>query len=83
MSLFDVNMNQMIEIDEHLRFYKYMGFTSEIDDMASIRVAYNNTDSIPLADVVDIWLQFRSGTSTNVKNDTIDQAIRAVMHEEL
>ena len=83
MSLFDVNMNRMIEIEEHVRFFKVFGFTSDIDDMTSFGVAYNNTDSVPLADVIDIWLQFRSSTATNAKNDTVDQAIRTVAHEEL
>ena len=83
MSLFDVNENKMIEIEEHVRFFKSMGFTSDIEDMASFKVAYNNSDSIPLAVVVAMWVDFRTDTTTNVKNDTIDQAIRTVLHEEL
>ena len=80
MSLFDVNMNSMIEMDEHVRFLKVHGFTSDIDAMEFIMVAYNNSDSIPLVDVVKIWLQFETDSTTNVKNDTIDQAIRTVSH---
>ena len=30
MSLFDVNMNRMMEMEEHVRFFKIMGFTSSI-----------------------------------------------------
>ena len=83
MSLFDVNMNSMIEIDEHLRFMKTHGFTRDLDDLQFYRVAYNNTESVPVADVIEMWLQFRAGSATNAKNDTIDQAIRTVSHEEL
>ena len=83
MSQYDINMNSMIEIDEHLRFLKTHGFTSDIDDMVFIRVAYNNTDSVPLADVVDMWLHFGADATTSAQNDTIDQAIRMVSHEEL
>ena len=83
MSLFDVNDNKMMEIEEHVRFFKMLGFTSDIEDLMSFRVAYNNTESVPLADVVDLWLHFRTDTTTNAKNDTIDQAIRTVSHEEL
>ena len=83
MALFDVNMNSFIEMDEHLRFLKTNGFTSDLDDLEFIRVAYNNTDSVPLADAVDMWLHFETDTTTNAKNDTIDQAIKTVTHEEL
>ena len=84
MSLFDVNMNSKIDIDEHMRYLKIHGFTSDIDDLEFIRVAYNNTDSgVPLADVVEMWLHFETDTTTNAKNDTIDQAIRTVSHEGL
>ena len=82
-SMFDVNMNRMTEIDEHMRFLKVHGFTSDIDDMEFIKVAYNNTDSVPLADVIELWHQFGTDTTTNAKNDTIDQAIRTMSHEEL
>ena len=82
-SMFDVNINSIIEIDEHMRFLKFHGFTSEIDDMEFIRVAYNSTDSIPLADVINIWLQCETDIRTSRTNDTIDQAIRTVSHEEL
>ena len=82
-SMYDVNMNRMTEMDEHVRFLKVHGFTSEIDDMEFIRVAYNNTDSVPLADVIELWNQFGTDTTTNAKNDTIDQAIRTVSHQEL
>ena len=72
-------------MDEHVRFLKVHGFTSDIDAMEFIKVAYNNTDSIPLVDVVKIvkiWLQFETDSTTNAKNDTIDQAIRTVSREE-
>ena len=81
MSLFDINMNSMIEIDEHLRYLKVHGFTSDLEDLEFIRVAYNNTDSIPLSVMVDMWLHFETDTTTNAKNDTIDQAIRTMSHE--
>ena len=76
-------MNIMMELDEHMRFMKVHGFTSDLDDLQFYRVAYNNTDSVPLADVIEMWLQFGTDKTTNVKNDTIDQAIRTVSHEEL
>ena len=46
-------------------------------------MAYNNTDIVPLPAVVDLLVQFRTGTATNAKNDTIDQAMKVVLHEEL
>ena len=76
-------MNSMIEMDEHLRFLNTHGFTSDIDDLEFIKVAYNNTDSIAFTDVIEMWLQFETDETTNAKNDTIDQAIRTVSHEEL
>ena len=66
-SLFDVNINGKMEMDEQMRFLKTHGLTSDLDDLEFIKVAYNNTDSIALADVIEMWLQFRAGTSTNVK----------------
>ena len=70
-------------MDEHLRFLNTHGFTSDIDDLEFFKVAYNNTDSIAFAEVVEMWLQFETDETTNAKNDTIDQAIRTVTHEEL
>ena len=72
-----------MEIDEHIRFFKVYGFTSEIDDIEAFRVAYNNTDNVPLADVIEIWLRFRTDAATSAENDTVDQAIRMALHEEL
>ena len=73
----------MIEMDEHLRFMKTHAFTSDIEDLQFYKVAYNNTDTVPLSVVIEMWLQFGTDTTTNVKNDTIDQAIRTVSHQEL
>ena len=83
LSLYDTNMNSMMELDEHVRFFKVHGLKSDIYDIESFRIAYNNTDSVPLADVIDTWLQFGSDTTTNPSNDTIDQAIKMASHEEL
>ena len=83
MVLFDVNMNGRIEVDEHVRYLKVHGFTSDIDDMTFFKMAYNNTDSATFDDVIEMWLQFGADTSTNANNDTVDQAIRTVSHEEL
>ena len=70
-------------MDEYIRHLKVHGFTSELDDLEFIRVAYNNTDSIPLSFMVDMWLHFETDSTTNAKNDTIDKAIRTVSREEL
>ena len=83
MSMFDVNMNRMMEMNEHLRYLKVHGFTSEIDDMEFFRVAFNNTDSVPMEKVVDMWLHFGTDLTTNAENDAIDQAMKTVSHEEL
>ena len=76
-------MNSLIEMDEHIRHLKVRGFTSHIDDMEFIRVAYNNTDSIPVAEIIGKWLQFGADLTTSAKNETINQAMRTVSHEEL
>ena len=82
-SLIDANMNNMLEIEEHIRWFRVFGLTNNKSDMAAFRVAYNNTDSVPLDVAIDIWLEFRVGTTTTATNDTIDEAIKTASHEEL
>ena len=82
-SLFDVNVNFRMEMDEHVRLFKVLGHFNDSADMASFKVAYNNTDSVPFDVVIDTLTQFRTGTATTAQNDTIDEAIKTALREEL
>ena len=83
MTLFDANMNNMIEMDEHVRTFKVFGHVSDTADMASFQMAYKGAESIPLEEVVNLVIEFRTGTATTAQNDTIDEAIQTALHEEL
>ena len=80
LSFFDANMNNMLEEDEHVRFFEVMGHVNYAKDMASFKVAFNHTGSVPLDVAIDAWTKFRLGTSTTSQNDTIDNAIRTALH---
>ena len=80
LSIFDFNMNNMLEEDGHIRFFKVMGHMNYAKDMASFKVAFNHTGSVPLDFAIDDWIQFRLGTATTSQNDTIDRAIRTALH---
>ena len=81
--LFDANMNNMMEMEEHVRLCKAFGHTSNVGDMASFRVAFNNSESVPLSVAINAWLRFRTNTMTTTETDTIDEAIKTALHEEL
>ena len=83
LSLFDANMNNILEMDEHVRALKVYGHISDAADMASFRMAYKGAESISLEEVVNLMVEFRTGTATTVQNDTLDEAIKAVLHEKL
>ena len=82
-SLFDANINNMIEMDEHMRALEVYGHINSAANMASFKMAYKGADSVSLEKAVNFWLQFWTGTTTTAQNDTIDEAIKTALHEEL
>ena len=81
-SLFDANMNNMLEIEEHVRLFKVFGRINNEAAKASFRIAYKTTESVPLDVVIDTWIRFRIGITTTTKNDSLDEAIKTALHEE-
>ena len=82
-TLCDANMNNMLEMDEHVRVLEVYGHTNREANMASFKKAYKGAESVSLEQVVNLLLQFRIGTATTAQNDTIDEAIQTALHEEL
>ena len=81
--LFDTNTNNMLDLDEYVRFFKVFGYLSDAADIASFKVAYNSTNSVSLEKAVNIALQHRTGTSTTAQSDPLDNAMRTAQREEL
>ena len=82
-SLFDTNMNKKLDMEEYVRISKVLGHNSDSADMAAFKIAYNNTESVPHEVEMDTWIQFMTDNSTSATNDTMDEAIKTVLHEEL
>ena len=82
-SLFDTNMNKRRDMEEYVRMSKVLGHTNDSADMAAFRIAYNNTESVPHDVELETWIRFMTDNSTSATNDTMDEAIKTVLHEEL
>ena len=82
-SLFDANMNNKLDMEEYVRISKVLGHTSDSADMASFRIAYNTTESVPHDVEIETWIRFMTDNSTGATNDTLDEAIKTALHEEL
>ena len=82
-SLFDINMNNKLEMEEYVRIFKALGHISDSADMESFRIAYNTTESVPFDVDMGLWIQFMTDKSTSATNDTMDEAIKTALHEEL
>ena len=81
-SLFDTNINNKLDMEEHVRTFKVFGHNSDSSDIASFRIAYNNTESVPHDVVMEIWIRFISDNSTSATSDTIDGAIKTALNDE-
>ena len=83
-SLFDIDVNNQLDMKEYVRMFKFLGHNSVSSDMASFKIAFNNTgESVPLDVAMDIWIQFMTDKLTNATNDAMDAAIKTALHEEL
>ena len=82
-TLCDANMNNMLEMDEHVRVLEVFGHTNREANIASFKKAYKGAESVSLEKMVNLVLQFRIGTTTTAENDTIDEVIKTALHEEL
>ena len=83
LSLFDTNTNSMIETEEYVRSFKVFGHVHDAADIAAFKVAFNGSDSVSLEEAVNISLQFQAGTMITAENDTIDEAIKTALREDL
>ena len=81
--LFDANMNNMFEMEENVRMMKVFGHVSDAADIAALKGIYKGAESISLEKAVNASLQFRTGTTTTAQNDTVDEAIKTTLREEL
>ena len=82
-SLFDTDMNNQLDVGEYVRKFKVFGHNNDSSDMAAFRIAYNNTERVPSKVAMKSWIRFVTDTSTSATNDTIDEAIKTALHEEL
>ena len=82
-SLFDADMNNKMDMKECVRILKVFGHNSDSSDMAAFRIAYNNAESVPLDVAMKTWIKFMTDKSTSATNDTMDEAIKRAIHEEL
>ena len=81
--LFDANMNNKLDMEEYVRISKVLGHNSDSADRASFRIAYNDTESVPHDVEIETWIRFMTDNSTSATNDTMDEAIKTALHEEL
>ena len=79
----DTDMDNMLEADEYIRMLKVFGHNSDSGDMASFNIAFNNAESVPLTVAIEAWIQFRTDETTSATNDTMDEAIKTALREEL
>ena len=82
-SLFDTNMNNKLDMEEYIRMLNVLGHNSQASDMASFKIAYNNTESVRNDLEMETWIRFMTDNSTGATNDTMDEAIKTALHEEL
>ena len=79
MSLFDTNMDDKIDKDEHVCFLQCMNHNNIVSDKASFWEAYHETDGVPLVTVVDQLVQFKTNSTRRAKIDNIDAAFKLAL----
>ena len=81
--LVDIDKNNKLDIEECVRIFKMFGHNSDSSDVAAFRIAFNSTESVPLDVAMEIFIQFMTDKWTSSTNDTMDEAIKTALHEEL
>ena len=79
MAVFDANMDDKMNMDEHVLLLKTLNHTNIAADKESFWVAYHKTGGVPLDKVVNYWFRFKTASTRTTANEAIDDAIRTAM----